>query len=85
MSAVFSEIVWISNLQFTRLQIPRDDVDDVDEITDKFLSSFPTMVTARALLEPQGLWEVALADIRPAIAAIYIEPPTYVVVSGTMG
>jgi SAM-dependent methyltransferase len=71
------------DLQFTRLKVPRDGVDDVDAITDEFLSVFPTMVTARALLEPQGLWEAAVADIRPAIAGIYNEPPSYLVVSGT--
>ena len=41
------------------------------------------MVTARALLEPQGLWEAAVADARPAVEQLYVEPPTYLVVTGT--
>ncbi len=69
-------------LQFTRHRIPPNE-GDPSELADRFVGSFPTMVIARALLEPQGLWEAAVADARSAVEQMYLEPPTYLVVTGT--
>ncbi|MCF6113382.1 hypothetical protein [Mesorhizobium muleiense] len=55
---------------------------DRDEMVELFLSFFPPLVTARALLEPQGRWAAAEADIRPALATMYADPPTYLIVTG---
>jgi SAM-dependent methyltransferase len=68
-------------LEFTHHRIPPND-GDPSELADRFIGSFPTLVTARALLEPQGLWEAAETDARRAVEKLYIEPPTYLVVSG---
>jgi SAM-dependent methyltransferase len=73
------------DLEFSRAHIGRSLDLDVPAAVDRFLGGFPTMQTARALLEPQGLWDAAEADVRPVIAAMLTEPNSYLVVSGTKG
>jgi ubiquinone/menaquinone biosynthesis C-methylase UbiE len=70
-------------LEFDRAYIQRPSDLDVKTAVDRFVNDFPTMRTARALLEPQGLWEAAEADARPAIAQMLTEPTAYLLVSGT--
>jgi SAM-dependent methyltransferase len=48
-----------------------------------YLASFGPLVRARAVLEPQGRWQAAEAQIRPAIENMLADPPEYLVTTGT--
>ncbi|HET7716512.1 MAG TPA: class I SAM-dependent methyltransferase [Bauldia sp.] len=71
------------DLRFTVVEVPLKTDLGVPQMVDRFLSIFPPLVTARAILEPQGRWEAAEAEIRPMLAAMYTNPPTYLVATGT--
>ena len=73
------------NLAFSVARIALEPDKDRDEMVELFLSIFPPLVTARALLTPQGRWAAAEADIRPALATMYRDPPTYLIVTGKRG
>ena len=49
---------------------------------DEFINVFPSLVTARAVLERQGTWEVAEPEVRRAVEAMYRIPPTYLLIGG---
>ncbi len=70
------------NLSFTRLEVPLKTDLDVPQMVERFLNVFPPLVTARAILEPQGRWDAAEADIRPMLAAIYTNPSAYLIAAG---
>ena len=71
------------DLEFNHTHIPlKLDVDPASAV-DLYLDHFPPMVTARALLQPQGRWQEAEPDIRSAIRNMLETAPAYLVVSGT--
>lgn len=70
------------DLVFSVARVALEPDKDRDEMVELFLSVFPPLVTARALLEPQGRWTAAEADIRPALATMYANPPSYLIVTG---
>jgi hypothetical protein len=71
------------DLAFTAARIPLEPERNRDEMVELFLSVFPPLVAARRLLEPQQRWAAAEADIRPALAAMYADPPSFLIVTGT--
>lgn len=71
------------DLAFIEARVALEPDKDRDEMVELFLSSFPPLVSARALLEPQGRWTAAAADIRSALATMYADPPTYLIVTGS--
>ena len=70
-------------LAFDRRRLALDPDIDRAEAIEFYLASFGPLLRARALLEPQGRWQAAEADIRPAIENMLADPPEYLVVMGT--
>jgi SAM-dependent methyltransferase len=54
-----------------------------NESIDLFIEVFPPLVTARALLEPEGKWAAAEADLRAALATMYDAPASYLLIGGS--
>ena len=71
------------DLAFNVARVALEPDKDRDEMVELFLSVFPPLVTARALLEPQGRWTAAEAEIRWALATMYADPPSYLIATGT--
>lgn len=70
-------------LAFERRRLAVDPDIDHAEAVEFYLASFGPLLRARALLEPQGTWQAAEAEIRPAIANLLDDPPEYLVITGT--
>lgn len=71
------------DLELTPSLIPLLTDRDPIASADRFLEVFPPLVTARALLEPQGAWEVAKAEVREILTAMYQVPAAYLLVGGS--
>ena len=72
-------------LSFERRRLALDPDIDRAEAVEFYLASFGPLLRARALLEPQGRWQAAEAEIRPAIANMLADPPEYLVITGRKG
>ena len=70
-------------LSFDRRRLALDPDIDHAEAVEFYLASFGPLLRARALLEPQGRWQAAEAEIRPAIENMLADPPQYLVITGT--
>ena len=71
------------DLELTPRLVPLRTSDDREAYVDRFFEVFPGLVTARALLEPQGAWEAAAADLRAILGRMHEKPASYLLVSGT--
>jgi hypothetical protein len=72
-------------LSFEGRRLALDPDIDHAEAVEFYLASFGPLLRARALLEPQGRWQAAEAEIRPAIENMLADPPEYLVITGTKG
>lgn len=69
-------------LAFERRRLALDPDIDHAEAVEFYLASFGPLIRARALLEPQGRWQAAEAEIRPAIENMLADPPEYLAITG---
>lgn len=72
------------DLAFDHARIPSRRDLDVERAVAFYLRSFGPIVAAREALESEGRWEALESELRPAVAAMLVEPPEYVVVIGSM-
>ncbi len=72
-------------LSFDRKRLALDPDIDHAEAIEFYLESFGPLVSARALLEPQGRWDALAAEVGPAIETMLADPPEYLIATGTKG
>lgn len=71
------------DLEFTPSVIPIAGEGEIEERVEDFIRVFPSLVTARSLLESEGRWEAARAEMVPSIEAMFRVPPTYLLIGGS--
>lgn len=70
-------------LEMVRDVISLQTQEDTETSVDSFLEVFPPLVAARSLLEPQGNWAAAEADVRPVLTRMYEVPAAYLLIGGS--
>lgn len=70
------------DLDFITSLIPLEGEGEIEDRAKQFMDLFPPLVTLRGLLESQGAWESARADLSRAVAGMFEVAPSYLLVGG---